>query len=905
MVEDEDKIADLNSADETDSTQNENFAPSPEEMSGDEPLAAGTTEAAQKIGTNEYFRNMVDRNFLEYAAYAIKDRAIPNVDDGLKPVQRRILWAMHKTDENRTVKASFIVGEVMGKYHPHGDASIKDALVVLANKEYFIEKQGNFGNILTGSCAAAPRYIECGLNSLSREVLFNDEITEMVSTYDGRNQEPVVLPVKIPSLLMLGSEGIAVGMATKIMPHNFNELLQAQISELRGGEFELYPDFQQGGLMDVREYNDGNGKITLRAKIEIVDRKLIIRELPATTTTESLIASIEKAAERGKIKISSVNDYTSKNVEIEIVPMRGYDPEKALQALYMYTDCSVSISPNLTVIRDFRPAVMSVTEVIKRNTAKMLEYLRLELENALQRQNELFHAKTLAQLFFENRIYKRIEELEDEAAVYAEVRSGLAPFMNMLRREVTNEDIDKLLALPVRRIAKFDIEKNQRELREIDRKIKEIKHKLKHLVDCAVEYLENLIKKYGHMFPRRTEIEYLDKIDRQVAALNNVKVGWDRKNGYIGSSVKSDDSVTCNEFDLLLCMERSGKYKIISIPDKIFIGRLYEFRKYDPAQEFGIVYRENKSGKYYAKRSVIDKFIKDREYNLIPENCRLELFTPRCDAIYDFIPEHGGAKKAFQLNIMEFQLRSAKARGLLIFGKALAKIAFFRYLEGDELSAILVEAEAKNNNFNGNEKEDDGENPGDKENIEAGNNDDDETDDEENIDLNGGNPAPDFAESSTSGAPVLENLADDMIERGELPAVEAEEGKASEDLSGMSACGDDEVVACEEKNQAAKSVTHKSAAEVDPPKYELADTADTAGQPDAHMAEELSHTPRGGSKDNLFGSLLDDIPVGDESDKPANKKRKGRSVKRDKDNDKPEGGDDDSWGIIQPELFGF
>ncbi len=669
----------------------------PDNMGELEPevLESGAVEASQKLGTNEYFHQMLDRNFIEYASYAIKDRAIPNVDDGLKPVQRRILWAMHKVDDNRTNKAAFVVGEVMGKYHPHGDASIKDALVVLANKEYFIDKQGNFGNIFTGSCAAAARYIECGLTQMARDVLYNDDITEMVDTYDGRNMEPVILPVKIPSLLMLGSDGIAVGMATKIMPHNFNELLQAQIAALNGEPFELFPDFLQGGLMDVREYADGNGKITLRAKIDIVDRKLIIREIPATTTTESLIASIEKAAERNKIKISSVNDYTAQNVEIEVVPTRGYDVEKALRALYMYTDCSVSISPNLTVIKDFRPAVMSVTEVIYRNTEKLLEYLRRELEIALNKQNELFHAKTLAQIFFENRIYKRIEECRDQESEYREVHSGLAPFRYMLRRDITDEDVDKLLALPVRRIARFDIEKNQRELRDIEEKIREILDKMLHLKRYAVDYLNDLLKKYGHLFPRRTEIETFDKIDRKAAALNNIKIGWDRKNGYIGTGIKSDDVITCNEFDLLLQLDKSGKYKITNLPpDKLFVGKLFDCRKFDPKQEFGIVYRDSKSGKCYGKRSIIGSFIKDREYNICPNGCKLELFTPRADAIYT-TTSGTSRTPAGELNLMELPLRSAKARGLLIGNGKIAKLTHSRYLTPEEIETLRAVPEAE------------------------------------------------------------------------------------------------------------------------------------------------------------------------------------------------------------------
>jgi len=674
-------------SDETESIEPE--ALEPEEIPEEAAVAA-----VRQRGSNEYFRAMMDRNFLEYASYVVKDRAIPDVDDGLKPVQRRILWSLCKIDDGRTHKAANVIGNTM-HFHPHGDASIGDALVVLANKEYFITKQGNFGNLLTGSPAAAPRYIECSLSPMGREVLFNNDITEFVDSYDGRSKEPVVLPVKIPSLLMLGSDGIAVGMATRIMPHNFNELLNAQISELRGEPFELYPDFQQGGLMDVSEYQDGNGKITLRAKIDIDGRKLVIREIPATTTTESLIASIEKAAEKNKIKIASVNDYTTEKAEIEIVPTRGYDPEKTRQALFMYTDCSVSISVNLTVIRESRPAVMSVTEVIRRNTQKLLESLKRELEIELGKQEDLFHAKTLAQLFFENRIYKRIEECASQEDEYAEVHSGLAPFRELLRRDVTDEDIDKLLALPVRRISRFDIEKNQREIAEVLAKMDEINKNLGSLKQYAIRYLKSLLERYGAMYPRRTEIERLEKIDRTVAALNNIKVGWDRKNGYIGTAIKSDDTIACNEFDRFLCVGREGVYKVIALPpEKLFVGKLYDFRKYDASTEFGVIYREAKSGKYYGKRSSIGGFILDKEYMLCPAKCKLELLTPRSDAVYMLFETGVRGKTAErELNLMELPVRTPKARGLLITGKPLAKITHKRYLTPEEVEALRFAAQ--------------------------------------------------------------------------------------------------------------------------------------------------------------------------------------------------------------------
>ncbi len=656
-----------------------------------EDLQEGETEAAKTVSSNEYFRKLMTKNFLEYASYVIKDRAIPDVDDGMKPVQRRILWAMHRVDDGGTKKAAFVVGEVMGKYHPHGDASIQDALVVIANKEYFIKKQGNFGNIISGSPAAAARYIECGLTPLAKDVLFNDDITDTVDTYDGRNQEPILLPVKIPVLLMQGSDGIAVGMATKIMPHNFNEVIKAQIAVLKNEPFELYPDFLQGGIMNVSEYDDGNGKIVVRAKIDIDGRDVVIREIPYTTTTNSLMESIDKAIDKGKIKISNIIDLSATNVEIRITPMRGQDPEKVLNALYMYTDCQVPISVNLTVIRDRRPAQMSVHEVIRRNTEKLLWYLMRELEVELTKLNESFHAKTLAQIFFENRIYKKIEDCGSEEEEYREVYEGLQPFLDRTRREVTNDDIDKLLALPVRRIARFDIEKNERELREIDERIAQVKHKLKHLRAEAISYLQGLLKKYGHLYPRRTEIvTQFDKIDRQKTALNNIKIGWDRREGYIGTSIKSDDVITCNEFDHLLKVKKNGEYTISDVPSekKLFVDKLYECRKYDSTQEFAIVYTDVKTKKYYGKRTCIDKFIKDKKYMLCPQGCKLELLTPRPDAIYEMVESMKKGEKKTLINLMEFPLRAPRARGFLLGSYKLEKLTHQRYLTDEELEEI-------------------------------------------------------------------------------------------------------------------------------------------------------------------------------------------------------------------------
>ncbi|OGV49577.1 MAG: hypothetical protein A2X49_06335 [Lentisphaerae bacterium GWF2_52_8] len=649
-------------------------------------------------GGNSFLRRLLDTNFIEYASYVIKERAIPDVDDGFKPVQRRILWSLFQMDDGKFHKVANIIGHTM-QYHPHGDASIGDALVVLANKEYFIDKQGNFGNILTGDCASAARYIECRLTPLAREVLFNNDITEFTDSYDGRNKEPIRLPVKIPSLLMSGADGIAVGMSTHVLPHNLVELLQAQIAILKGESFQLYPDFLQGGTVDVSEYNDGDGKVRIRARIERDGRKLIIRDIPYSTTTESLIESIEKAANRNKIKIASINDYTAEQVEIEVTPMRGYEPEKALKALYAYTDCSVSVSINGMVICENKPVQMSVSEIIRRNTDKLLEYLKHELEIELGKLQDKFHEKTLAQIFIENRIYKRIEKCSTYDKVLAEVREGLEKFRDQFIREVTDADIEKLLAIPIRRISLFDMNKNKQDLDDIVAQMELVQKHLKRLKAYAIKYLQELIEKYGKFYPRRTKIETFDKIDRSAVALNNIKVGWDRKNCYIGTAVKSDDQVTCNEYDHLLCVARKGDYRIINIPEKLFVDRLYEFRKYDKDTEFGVLYSENKSGKLYGKRCLIDKFITDKEYRICPEGCRLELITPRTDSIYECnVDARIKAQRIFELNLKELPLRTAKARGIMVSGKKLENVRFLRYLAETEASpanGTVVEAEAE------------------------------------------------------------------------------------------------------------------------------------------------------------------------------------------------------------------
>lgn len=704
--------------------------PVPEEPKAAESAAADSENdgeeedlpavAAHSAGANELLRRMMNTNYIEYASYVIKDRAIPDVDDGLKPVQRRILWEMHRIDDGSFHKVANIVGGTM-KFHPHGDASIGDALVYLANKELFIEKQGNFGSIVTGDCAAAPRYIEARLSQLGRDVLFNDDITELVDSYDSRNKEPVRLPIKIPSLLLMGASGLAPGTRTDIMPHNFNELLNAQISVLRDEPFRLFPDFLQGGIMDASEYEDGNGKITLRARIAVEGRNLVIREIPALTNTQKLLESIDRAINKSKIKIASIHDLSAEEVCIEIVPQRGYDPQRAIQALYKYTDCSISLSLNMMVIRSNRPVRMTVSDVLRRNTEKLLEYLRAELNIEIGKYLDKILFRTLARIFVEERIYKRIETCKTQEKIASEVRKGLDkfrdewfPIVRQLEESVRirgfaandkeaqkrldqlaegvipDSELEKLLAIPIRRISLFDIEQNRKETAELNTLLAEAQKNLRQLKKYAIRKLQELIEKYGENFPRRTEIKLggFDKIDAKAIALNNIRVGWDRKNCYVGTAVKSDDIVLCNEFDHLLCIERKGVYKIIDIPDKIFIDKLYEFRKYDKNTEFGIVYSDLKTGKVYYKRCVISQFIKDKEYRICPEGCRLELITPRPKAIYECrIDTPVKARQVQTVDLSKAPLRtSPQAGGAPLFPRKLLKITFVQYLDGTEES---------------------------------------------------------------------------------------------------------------------------------------------------------------------------------------------------------------------------
>ncbi len=634
-----------------------------------------------------FIDKLFDTNFLEYASYVIKDRAIPHISDGLKPVQRRILHSLREMDDGKFNKVANVVGNTM-KYHPHGDASIYSALVVLANKDLFIEKQGNFGNIFTGDEASAARYIECRLLPLSHEALFNPDITEYMDSYDGRNKEPIVFPAKIPVLLAQGAEGIAVGMATKVLPHNLIELMQAQIAQLRGEGFYLYPDFPTGGTMDVSEYCDGAGKVVVRAKFTVPDQKrIVITEVPFGTTTDSLITSIENAAKKNKLKIASISDFTAEAVEIEIKLAKGVLAKDTIDALFAFTDCEQSISSNITVIHDDnKPRVMTVHEIIEYNTNRLVEILRAELELELKKLRDTLHARTLERIFIENRIYKRIEEMNTQETVVKAVLDGLAPFEPEIRREVTNEDVDRLLKIQIRRISLYDINKAKKEVREIQARIKEIKHSLENMVDFSISWLEKMIEKYTPLYPRRTEVSSFHKVDVREAARRDLALRYNSDTGYIGFEVEGDELFKVSQYDRVLIIKKTGEYSVIDAPGKLFIDRGMLYCGFvDKDIVFNIVYREKKTDYPIVKRCNIASFILGKVYELLPDNAAaVRLTTDSAKSVlvkYKPKPRMKVAEETFRLE--DFPVRGAKAKGLRLSSKAAQGFRFVKEGNGN------------------------------------------------------------------------------------------------------------------------------------------------------------------------------------------------------------------------------
>lgn len=624
---------------------------------------------------------LFDANFMEYTSYVIKERAIPDVADGLKPVQRRILTTLHNMDDGRFHKVANVVGETM-KLHPHGDASIYSALVNLANKEYLIERQGNFGNIYTGDQASAPRYIECRLTPLARETLFNRDLTEYTESYDGRMQEPLALPAKLPLLLLLGAEGIAVGMATKILPHNFCELLGAQKKILLGEPYEIYPDFAQGGFVDVTGYEKGNGKIKCRARIEEKDDKTItIKEIPYGTTTQSLIESIEKAARSGKIKIYSIDDYTAESVEIEIKLARGIYAAETIQALFAFSDCEVSISPNLMTIRNSQPVNMSVDEVLQFNTEKLLQDLEKELSIDLGRQRDRLHAHLLEQIFIEERIYKQIEECTTYEAVTDTILEALLPYRDRLDRDVTREDVERLLEIKIKRISRYDINKKSKEIKEVRDRIKEIEKHLTGMVKFTIDYLDSLLSRYGKNYPRKTQITTFDEIAAREVALSNLSVAYDPESGFLGHQVKTSAGVTfaCSEYDRILLIYKNGLYKVINVIDKLFVGHDIEWvGKWKDGVVFNVIYRSGEENLCYFKRFRSPKFILDKEYRLFSEHRRSEILylsLGEGGAVrVHFAPSKRARSNYADMNLSDFLIKGVSAIGKRISPRSVRRI---------------------------------------------------------------------------------------------------------------------------------------------------------------------------------------------------------------------------------------
>ncbi|MCF7957692.1 MAG: DNA topoisomerase IV subunit A [Phycisphaerae bacterium] len=625
--------------------------------------------------------DMIDFNFLQYASYVICERAIPNMADGLKPVQRRIMHALQEKDDGRFIKVANVVGHTM-QYHPHGDASIGDALVVLTNKRYLIEGQGNFGNIFTGDRAAASRYIECRLTDLAREEIFNRELTQMIPSYDGRNKEPVTLPCKLPMLLMLGAEGIAVGLSTSILPHNFIELLEAQIQIIqekknsKPAKINVLPDFQTGGLMDVTEYDKGIGKIKLRARIKKRDDdKLLITEMPYAQNTESIISSIEEAIKKKKVPVRSISDFTAEKVEIEITLTTGANQDKAIQKLFAFTKCETSVSSRIVIIHNKRPVEMTTEQVLRENTRQLLSILEMELKLKKHHLLEEFHTKTLVQIFVENRLYKKIEECKTYPDVIEAVEKALEPFRPQLKRDVTKKDIEMLLAVRIKRISRFDIDKNRKDIEAILNELAKIEKYLLELDAYAIRYIRALIKKYKDDYPRRTIIDTFKAMDVRKLTANELTIHLDEDKGFLGHGIKGDPYLQCSSLDKLMIIKNDGSYIVMPPPETYFVdGHLLWCGQYDREVVFTAIYTE--FGVTYIKRFKIGGVIMNSDYRYIPEKAEWLfccLGTP--EAIYvKYKPAKGQriSQQVYKPN--QVLIKSVKAKGIQMTAKEIARI---------------------------------------------------------------------------------------------------------------------------------------------------------------------------------------------------------------------------------------
>lgn len=629
--------------------------------------------------------------FLDYASYVILDRAVPNIDDGLKPVQRRILHSMKQMDDGRYNKVANIVGHTM-QYHPHGDASIGDALVQLGQKELLIDTQGNWGNILTGDSAAAPRYIEARLSKFALDTVFNPKTTEWQLSYDGRNKEPVTLPVKFPLLLAQGANGIAVGLSSRILPHNLNEICEAAISYLRGEDFQLYPDFPTGGSIDVSKYNDGQrgGTLKVRAKIEKLDNKtLVIREIPYTKTASSLQESITKAVEKGKLKIRKVEDMTAREVEIQLHLSPGVSSDKTIDALYAFTDCEINIAPNCCVIENNKPLFLTISDVLRHSVDRTKGLLKRELEiRKGELEEQLFYA-SLEQIFIEERIYKGkpFENAKNTNELCEYIDERLTPFYPQFIREVRKDDILRLLEIKMQRIAKFNKDKNEELIARIKDEIAGINKDLSEMTRVTIEWFQFLQKEYGKDHPRRTEIRSFDTIIAAKVAEKNEKLYVDRKEGFVGYGLKKAEFVqNCSDLDDVIVFYKDGKYKVIKIQDKVFVGKnilhVQVFKKNDKRTIYNVVYRDGKTGPYYIKRFNITSITRDREYDLTngTPGSKVMYFTanPNGEAEVIKVTLNPNTKKKRQNIFLEKDFSDIKIKGRAARGNILTRESIHR-----------------------------------------------------------------------------------------------------------------------------------------------------------------------------------------------------------------------------------
>lgn len=616
--------------------------------------------------------------FLDYASYVILERAVPAIEDGLKPVQRRILHAMKEMDDGRFNKVANIIGQSM-QYHPHGDASIGDALVNMGQKDLLIETQGNWGDVRTGDEAAASRYIEARLSKFALEVAFNNKTTEWQLSYDGRKNEPITLPMKFPLLLAQGADGIAVGLSTKILPHNFCELIDASVKALRGKKFDLYPDFQTGGMIDVASYNEGKrgGKVRVRARVEELDKKtLVIRDVPYGVTTTQLMESITKANDHGKIKIKKVTDVTAANVEIQIDLAPGISPDITIDALYAFTDCEISISPNACVIVDNKPRFLGVRELLTFSAEHTKALLKKELEIRLSELEDKWHYTSLEKIFFEEKIYKELEQkhLTWDAVVLA-IDKAFTPFKKKLKREILREDILKLTEKPVRRIYRLDINELIEQIRGIEADIKQVKYDLEHLTDFAVTYFENLLKKYGKGRERKTEIREFDTIQVKQVAIANTKLYMNRAEGFIGTGLKKDEFLCeCSDYDDIIAFTRSGTMKVVKVSDKVFIGKdilhAAVFQKSDERTTYNMIYVDGKSGVSYAKRFNVTGVTRDKEYDLTKgsDKSKVHYFSANANGEAETVkillsPNCTARNKEFDFYFEELEIKGRSSMG--------------------------------------------------------------------------------------------------------------------------------------------------------------------------------------------------------------------------------------------------